>query len=49
MVRKPRSPSDEPIPWWGYLIVAVAIAVVIVAGVVVWHLMALLPPPAVLA
>jgi hypothetical protein len=45
MARDPRVPSEGEIPWWGYLVVVLAIAVVIVIGVVVWHLLALLPVP----
>jgi hypothetical protein len=41
MARDPRVPSEGEIPWWGYLIVVLAIAVVIAIGVVVWHLLAL--------
>jgi hypothetical protein len=37
-----RGPGETEIPWWGYLIVAMAIALVIVAGVIVWHLIAVL-------
>jgi hypothetical protein len=48
MARDPRGPGETEIPWWGYLIVALAIALVILAGVFVWHLIALLPPTPVL-
>jgi hypothetical protein len=43
MARDRRVPSESEIPWWGYLVVAVAIAVVVVVGVFVWHLIALVP------
>jgi hypothetical protein len=48
MARDPRGPRQSEIPWWGYLIVALAIVLVIVVGVFVWHLIAIVqttPPP----
>jgi purine-cytosine permease-like protein len=45
MARDPRVPSETEIPWWGYLVVALAIVTVIIVGVFVWHLIALLAVP----
>ncbi len=45
MARDRRVPSESEIPWWGYLIVVVAIAVVVIIGVLVWHLIALAASP----
>jgi hypothetical protein len=44
MARDRRVPTESEIPWWGYLVVAVAIVVVVVIGVLVWHLIALIAP-----
>lgn len=45
MARDRRVPTESEIPWWGYLIVVVAIAVVVLIGVLVWHFIAATPPP----
>ena len=45
MARDRRVPSESEIPWWGYLVVVIAIAVVVVIGVIVWHLIALTASP----
>jgi hypothetical protein len=44
MARDRRVPSESEIPWWGYLVVVVAIAIVVIIGIVVWHLIALVAP-----
>jgi hypothetical protein len=44
MARDRRVHPEAEIPWWGYLIVVVAIAIVVVIGVVIWHVIALAPP-----
>ncbi|HEX6510427.1 MAG TPA: hypothetical protein VF221_22590 [Chloroflexota bacterium] len=40
MARKPSAPATGEIPWWGYLIVVIAIVAVILVALVVWHLLA---------
>ena len=47
MARDRHAPADSQIPWWGYLVAAVAIAVVIVAAVIAWHVLALVVATAV--
>lgn len=42
MARDPRVPTETEIPWWGYLVVALAIVLVIIVAVVVWRLIAVL-------
>jgi hypothetical protein len=44
MARDRRVHPESEIPWWGYLVVVVAIAIVVVIGVVIWHVTALVPP-----
>jgi hypothetical protein len=44
MARDRRVHPESEIPWWGYLVVVVAIAIVVVIGVVIWHVIALVPP-----
>lgn len=45
MARDRRVPSESEIPWWGYLVVVVAITAVVVLGIVIWHLIAVLGSP----
>jgi hypothetical protein len=40
MARRRDAPREGEIPWWGYLIVVLAIIVVIAVALVVWHLVA---------